>query len=92
MKRYETKGDVVVLYFDQIDSARDTCVNVSLHPAFEVNEVKESNIKIYDYYQPEHTKSIAYTLPSGNRYTPVTLFLSFCHRKISLFSFRFSIY
>jgi hypothetical protein len=55
----------VVIYFDQISSDADTCFSLIVRPAFEVNDVKDSNIKIYDYYQPEHSKSISYHLPSG---------------------------
>jgi len=65
VKRHEIKGDVVVIYFDQIKSAGDTCVDVDVRPAFEVNDVKEAGIKIYDYYQPEHTVSVSYHMPSG---------------------------
>ncbi len=59
----ETKGDVVIFYFDQI--SEDICISLVAHPAFEVNDVKDANVKIYDYYQPEHTVSVSYSLPNG---------------------------
>ena len=67
VKRYETKGDVIVLYFDEI--ANETCISVVVHPAFQVSDAKEANIKIYDYYQPEHSRSVSYNLPSGMLHT-----------------------
>lgn len=63
IKRYESKADTIVLYFDQIIG--HTCVSLLVKPAFLVNDAKEANVKIYDYYQPEHSKSISYRLPSG---------------------------
>jgi len=65
VKRYEMKGDVIVLYFDEISSERETCVSILLHAAYQVADVKDATIKIYDYYQPEHGRSISYHLPSG---------------------------
>ena len=65
VKRYEVKGDTVVIYFDQIAANHGTCVSLILQPAFEVNEAKDSPIKVYDYYQPEQSRSISYHLPSS---------------------------
>ena len=63
MKRFELKqGDVVVLYFDEMVVERDYCVGVDVRAAFEVNDAKDANVKIYDYYQPEHAISVSYNL------------------------------
>lgn len=65
MKRHEIKGDTVVLYFDQISSHSDVCVSLVAQHVFMVNDAKDANVKIYDYYQPEHSKTVAYNLPSS---------------------------
>lgn len=66
MKRHEIKGDAtVVLYFDQISAHSDVCVSVVAQHVFKVNDAKDANVKIYDYYQPEHSKTVAYNLPSS---------------------------
>lgn len=64
MKRFEVKDDTVVLYFDEI-GARSTCFSLDVHAVFHVEDVKDSTIKVYDYYQPEHSTSTSYILPSG---------------------------
>ena len=71
----------MVIYFDQISSDVDTCFSLIVRPAFEVNDVKDSNIKIYDYYQPEHSKSISYHLPSGK-------FLKYFYFKVHLIVYK----
>ena len=65
VKRYELKDDVVILYFDEMVAKKDYCVGIDVHAAFEVNDAKDANIKIYDYYQPEHGISVSYNLPPG---------------------------
>lgn len=65
VKRYEMKDDTLVLYFDEIESDTKLCVDVVVQQQFRVSDAKDSNIKIYDYYQPEHSKSLSYNLPSG---------------------------
>jgi len=64
VKRYETKGDTVVLYFDEIKSDL-TCVSLDVHAVFRVEDVKSSTVKVYDYYQSEYSASSSYILPSG---------------------------
>ena len=64
MKRYEVKDDNVVLYFDEIQSKSQVCVDVVVDAAFRVEDAKESNVKIYDYYHTEYSKSVSYNLPS----------------------------
>lgn len=56
---------VLVLYFDQISSEKDVCVELVVQHAFKVGDAKDANVKIYDYYQPEHSKSVSYNLPNG---------------------------
>jgi len=56
------QGDLVVLYFDQMESEKDYCIAVDVHAAFEVNDARDANVKIYDYYQPEHARSVAYNM------------------------------
>ena len=63
VKRFELQGDVVVLYFEELKSKKDYCVAVDVHAAFQVNDAKDANVKIYDYYQPDHAKSVSYNLP-----------------------------
>ena len=65
VKRFELQGDVVVLYFDELESEKDYCVSVDVQLAFQVNDAKDANVKIYDYYQPEHGISISYNLPNN---------------------------
>lgn len=65
VKRHEVKDDTVVLYFDQISSHNDLCVSLVVQHVYKVNDAKEANIKIYDYYQPEHSKIVSYSLPAG---------------------------
>ena len=36
---------------------------MDVHAAFQVNDAKDANVKIYDYYQPDHAKSVSYNLP-----------------------------
>lgn len=69
MKRYETKGDTVVLYFDEIKSDL-TCVSLDVHAVFRVEDVKSSTVKVYDYYQSEYSASSSYILPSGPSFHP----------------------
>lgn len=68
VKRHELNGDGLVLYFDQISDEKDSCVSLVVQHAFKVNDTKDANVKIYDYYQPEHSKSVSYSLPNGIRY------------------------
>ena len=65
MKRHEIKGDTVVLYFDQISANQELCVSLLAQHSFTVNDAKDANVKIYDYYQPEHSRSVSYNLPNG---------------------------
>lgn len=65
VKRHELNGDSLVLYFDQITSEKDSCISLVVQHAFKVNDTKDANVKIYDYYQPEHSKSVSYSLPNG---------------------------
>jgi len=66
VKRFEVKeDDVVVLYFEQIDARAPTCVEFDVDAVFVVEDVKDSTVKIYDYYQPEHVTSTSYILPTA---------------------------
>lgn len=65
MKRHDVTGDTVVLYFDQITSQTDVCVSLVAQHVYQVDDAKEANVKIYDYYQPEHSKIVSYNLPNG---------------------------
>jgi hypothetical protein len=68
VKRHEIKGDTVVLYFDQISSHKDICVSLVAQHVFKVNDAKDANVKIYDYYQPEHSKTVSYNLPNSKSF------------------------
>ena len=65
VKRHEMNNGVLVLYFDRIPADSDVCVSLVVKHAFKVADAKDANIKIYDYYQPEHSKSVSYNLPNG---------------------------
>lgn len=65
VKRHDVTGDTVVLYFDQITSQTDVCVSLVAQHVYQVDDAKEANVKIYDYYQPEHSKIVSYNLPNG---------------------------
>lgn len=53
----------MVLYFNEMESKKDYCVPVEFQQFFEVNDAKDANVKIYDYYQPERVQSVSYNLP-----------------------------
>ena len=53
----------MVLYFNEMESKKDYCVAVEVQQVFEVNDAKDANVKIYDYYQPERVQSVSYNLP-----------------------------
>jgi hypothetical protein len=65
VKRFELKDDKVILYFNEMESKKDYCVAVEVQQTFEVNDAKDANVKIYDYYQPEYVQSVAYNFPLG---------------------------
>ena len=67
VKRFELKDDKVVLYFNEMESKKDYCVAVEVQQVFEVNDAKDANVKIYDYYQPERVQSVSYNLPFGTK-------------------------
>ena len=46
---------------------KNYCVAVQVQQVFEVNDAKDANVKIYDYYQPERVKSVSYNLPFGTK-------------------------
>ena len=69
MKRFEANNHKLVLYFDQIAPQIPLCVSIILNQMFKVNDAKESNVKVFDYYQPDLSQSVAYRLDtSGGNY------------------------
>ena len=67
VKRFELKDDKVVLYFNEMELKKKYCVAVQVQQVFEVNDAKDANVKIYDYYQPERVQSVSYNLPFGTK-------------------------
>lgn len=60
VKRFEASKDKLVLYFDKITAQDSLCVSIISNQVFKVNDAKEANVKVYDYYQPERSQSVAY--------------------------------
>lgn len=61
---YEVSGDKVILYFNEFTTT-PTCYNVVLDRDTNVENLKPSTAKVYDYYKGEDQKSITYERPSN---------------------------
>lgn len=64
LKRHELEKNQVNLYFEEV-SGDQKCFDVRLHRDIAVDEAKPANIKVYDYYEQENSKSISYSLSTS---------------------------
>lgn len=65
VKRHELNEATLILYFDQISAHVDTCVSLVVQQIASVDNAKEANVKVFDYYESEHSRSVSYYLPNG---------------------------
>ncbi|XP_062515710.1 C3 and PZP-like alpha-2-macroglobulin domain-containing protein 8 [Corticium candelabrum] len=64
LRRYETEGRKLILYFDQIVRSHSTCFNVSMVRTHCVAGVQPGYVKAYSYYNPEFSTMISYMPPA----------------------------
>ncbi|XP_055938471.1 pregnancy zone protein-like isoform X2 [Argiope bruennichi] len=63
LKRHELEGNQVNLYFNELTNDRK-CFMFFIKSEIEIEEIKPSSVKLYDYYQPELEITKEFTLPS----------------------------
>jgi len=59
MMRYETEGQDVNLYFDQI---KDVCFSFNIFQETVVKNTKPAPVTVYDYYEPELSATTMYSI------------------------------
>ncbi|CAN7984390.1 unnamed protein product, partial [Ixodes hexagonus] len=64
LKRHELEKNQLNLYFEEISST-EKCFDVRVNRDFEVEDAKPANVKVYDYYEQENSKSVSYILQSS---------------------------
>ncbi|KAF2974945.1 hypothetical protein EK904_007038 [Melospiza melodia maxima] len=62
VKKVESKADQVVLYLEELTRQPQTYTFL-LEQDMQVKDHKPANIKIYDYYMPEETAVMSYSIP-----------------------------
>ncbi|KAM4788544.1 alpha-2-macroglobulin-like protein 1 isoform 3-T3 [Cyanocitta cristata] len=62
VKKVESKADQVVLYLEELTRQPQTYTFL-VEQDMQVKDHKPANIKIYDYYMPEETAVMSYTVP-----------------------------
>nr|BAR45611.1 alpha-2-macroglobulin [Scolopendra japonica] len=68
LKRWDTEGDQLNLYFDQLN-AQEKCFSISITEKVEVKDTKPAIVTIYDYYQPELFVRKNYSIEGCNKET-----------------------
>lgn len=63
LMRHEISENIVNLYFEEITNDAK-CFEFHIKSEFEVQDIKPSIVKLYDYYQPDQQVSAEYTIPS----------------------------
>ncbi|XP_029834423.2 alpha-1-macroglobulin isoform X1 [Ixodes scapularis] len=61
LKRHELEKNQLNLYFEEISST-EKCFDIRVNRDVEVEDAKPANVKVYDYYEQENSKSVSYTL------------------------------
>lgn len=61
LKRVDTSGRKVMLYFDEIRKSSETCVKLRFERSHAVGKAQPVPAVLYDYYHPEKRSSALYT-------------------------------
>ncbi|GBM07626.1 hypothetical protein AVEN_121459-1, partial [Araneus ventricosus] len=64
LKRHELDGNRVNLYFNELTNDQK-CFKFFIKSETEVEEIKPSSVKLYDYYQPDLEITKDFTIPSA---------------------------
>lgn len=64
LKRHELEKNQLNLYFEEISST-EKCFDVHVIRDVEVEDAKPANVKVYDYYEQENSKTVSYTLKTS---------------------------